>query len=636
MPEEFEAVLLGIDESGEPTTSHAISAALAGARTALRDKIAQGDAWADMIAFQFQEDTSQQGPWHTYFGPMGSSTYENGTVVYSPDPEQLDAEVVDLWASRAQTLTHPVLKARYADLVWELAKHVDGRKRDVNFAKIAADAYVSAVANGLLAERYEMVPAACRALELTLSINDRERVAIARDLLLDLFRRGVADGNRWSEPYRRLTSNKKAGLTDAHKQELVDGLEAIYANTGTGQPGFDPFGQKDAADLLLHHYRKQGSKEDYVRIAKGVSESFEALCAQASGLQAMSWFEDAVEYAELAGDKESANRLKIEREKSIARASDEMKPMTWQTKVSKEDVESFVESLVDEHLGNSLARIANAFVPRVADRRESMKRESPILSMITMQILADDHVMAKVGGVDEDPDGRLFHHASFLMQSDVLWLDKSLEYAVEKHDLDTNILAGFADRNGMFPDIALVKSAIQGWIDGDYVKTVFVLTPQIECALREFVRGLNQAVNKPHPTMPGREIPLNMGDMLSNPIVKEALGEDLTFYFRLVFSDPRGRNFRNRVAHGQIGRGEINYGTANVLIHSMLVMAVIHDIAEARKQEATESHEAIIIEAEADELINAALEASMDDIPAPSIRHERPRRKLREQPVIED
>jgi hypothetical protein len=299
-------------------------------------------------------------------------------------------------------------------------------------------------------------------------------------------------------------------------------------------------------------------------------------------------------------------------------------------------VDSFVEGLVDEHLGNSLARIANAFVPTVADRRESMKRESPILSMITMQLLADDHVMAKVGGIDEDPDGRLFHHASFLMQADVLWLDKSLEYAVERHDLDTHILAGFADRTGLFPDIALVKSAIQGWIDGDYVKTVFVLTPQIECALREFVRGLNQAVNKPHPTMPGREIPLNMGDMLSNPVVKEALGEDLTFYLRLVFSDPRGRNFRNRVAHGQIGRGEINYGTANVLIHSMLAMAVINDIAEARKQEAKERGEAIIVEAKNDDLINAALEASMDDRPDPSLRRDRPRRGRCERPMADN
>lgn len=632
VPEEFEAVLLGIDTSGEPTTSHAISAALAGARSALKDKIAQGGAWPDMIAFQFQEDASQQGPWHTYFGPMGSSTYENGTVLYSPDPDQLDGEVLDLWASRAETLAHPVLKARYADLVWELGRHVDGRKRDVNFAKIAADAYVSAVTNGLLIERYEMVPAACRALELALSINDKERVTIARDLLLDLFRRGVADGNRWSEPYRRLASNKKAGLTDAQKKELVDGLEAIYANTGSGQPGFDPFGQKDAADLLLQHYRKLGSKEDFVRIAKGVSESFETLCGKASGLQGMSWFEDAVEYAELAGDKENVNRLKIEREKSIARASDEMKPMSWQTKVSKEDVDSFVEGLVDDHLGNSLARIANAFVPRVADRRESMKRESPILSMITMQILAEDHVMAKVGGVDEDPDGRLFHHASFLMQTDVLWLDKSLEYAVERHDLDTHILAGFANKDGLFPDIAIVKSAIQGWIDGDYVKTVFVLTPQIECALREFVRGLNQAVNKAHPIMPGREIPLNMGDMLANPIVKEALGEDLTFYMRLVFSDPRGRNYRNRVAHGQIGRGEINYGTANVLIHSMLVMAVINNIADARKQQAIEKAEAIVVQAAEDDLINAALEAAMDA----SIRRDRPRRGSRERPMAED
>ncbi len=627
VPEEFEAVLLGMDTSGEPTTSHAVSAALSAARSSLKDKLAQGGAWPDMIAFHFQEDASQQGPWHTYFGPMSSSTYENGTVMYSPDPEQLDSAVVDLWGARAQALTHPVLKARYADLVWELGRHVDGRKRDVQFAKIAADAYLTSVTAGMLTERYDMMPAACRALDLALSINDQERVAAARGLLLNLFRRGVADGERWSEPYRSLTSNRKAGLTDEQKQELVDGLEKIYAKTASGQPGFDPFQQKDAADLLLQHYRKLGSKEDHIRIARGVSESFETLCGQSSGLQSMSWYEDAVEYAELAGDKENANRLKIERERSIAKASDEMKPMTWQRKVSKDDVERFVEGLVDAHLGNSLARIANEFVPRVARLRESLKQESPILSMITMQLLADDHVMATIGGIDEDPDGRLFHHASYLMQADVLWLDKSLEHAVEKHGLDTHILAAFANRNELFPDISLVKNAIQGWMDGDYVKAVFVLTPQIECALREFVRGLRLPVNKPHPTMPGREVPLNMGDMLSNPVVKEALGEDLTFYLRFIFSDPRGRNFRNRVAHGQIGSGELNYGVANVIIHSMLVMAAIGEIAEARKDRHSEQREAVVEETENDEISSAALDGPMDDEPSLTLRRERPRRR---------
>lgn len=110
----------------------------------------------------------------------------------------------------------------------------------------------------------------------------------------------------------------------------------------------------------------------------------------------------------------------------------------------------------------------------------------------------------------------------------------------------------------------------------------------------------------------------------------------MTFYFRLVFSDPRGRNLRNRVAHGQIGRGEINYGNANVLIHSMLVMAVIHDIAEARKQEHMKSGDADIMEAAAEELTNAALGVSMADISDPSLRRERPRRKMHERQTAED
>lgn len=129
----------------------------------------------------------------------------------------------------------------------------------------------------------------------------------------------------------------------------------------------------------------------------------------------------------------------------------------------------------------------------------------------------------------------------------------------------------------------LLLSSVKAWFDGDFIKVVFVLTPLIKSALREFVRKLGIPVNKKHPIMPGREVPLNIGDMLSKAVVKDALGEDLTFYYRLMFSDSRGRNLRNLLAHGQLRDTDITYEVANLLSNSMLVIGTIDRLAPNRK-----------------------------------------------------
>ncbi|MBY5663902.1 DUF4209 domain-containing protein [Rhizobium leguminosarum] len=581
VPEGIEATIQEFDSSSAATTTHAVQARLGEARTKLREKTALSDGYADFVAFAFQEGSANQGPWQTYFGPMSIRQLQDGSFVYGPDPRQLTSEIVDHWAGRANNLKNPVLKARYADLVWELGGKVDRRTRDVAFARLAIDAYIGACASMMLPERFDAIAAACRATDLAISIGDKTRGSECRRVLLQLFHDGVNARRHWHRAYERLTANKKVGLNENEREGLIEALETLFSTTGVESETFDPWELKSIADYLIPHYRRAGSKADVQRLASGVSKAFESISAKAAGLQAISWLEDAVEYAEIANDQDGVARLRIEREKAVTRSNAEMKPISWTTKISMDDVDTFVATIVKDDATQSLARIAMEFVPRVKQHREYLKKSSPLYSMINMHILADDHVAAKVGGIEEDPDGRLFHNAQLITQTDVFWLDQLLEKVVDQYDLDAGEIAACASRGGLFPDTMLIREGIDAWMKGDYLKTVFILTPQVEAALREFVRGLGRPVNKDHPVMQGRQIPLNIGDMLGDEIVKEALGEDLVFYFRLVFSDPRGRNLRNRVAHGQMGYSAISYGVGNVLIHAILVLAFLPEIRDA-------------------------------------------------------
>jgi hypothetical protein len=92
--------------------------------------------------------------------------------------------VIDHWAERARRITHPVLKARYADLVWDLAPAIARSRRDADMARLAIDAYLASALPPVLPELHDRIDSALRAFDLAKLINDHQRAEAARERLL--------------------------------------------------------------------------------------------------------------------------------------------------------------------------------------------------------------------------------------------------------------------------------------------------------------------------------------------------------------------------------------------------------------------------------------------------------------------
>ena len=67
---------------------------------------------------------------------------EDGTANEYPSITVVNQEILDYWATRAKEAKNPVLKARYADLVWELSKPATGESADVSMAQITIDSNI--------------------------------------------------------------------------------------------------------------------------------------------------------------------------------------------------------------------------------------------------------------------------------------------------------------------------------------------------------------------------------------------------------------------------------------------------------------------------------------------------------------
>lgn len=542
-------------------------------------------ALAEISAWAMSTEAFNIEPWCRYFGPSGYGLL-NGKTVYSPPIDELGVTAYGLWVSRIDHLTHPVLVARYADLAWELAKPVGKVKPAYRHSIAAIDGYLESISGGLVPEFHDRVVQAIRALQLSRQMGDVERSETATGVLLDLHALALRSEGFWWKTYDGLVSDRK--LSVERRADLAASFEGLAARFGdpTVSPGFDPFEVQPVAERLLAYYARIGSRSDANRINEQVGRAFERSASLGDNMRASSLLQDAENAYLDAGCPDDAKRVRLARIEAIRKSAEEMVSFEHTFTITREQMDGFLASVISENPFSTLVRIASEFVHALPALETSLRKvsEGSISGFIPIAVMADDHQAATIGGIDDDLDGRLVQHASHDIQWTSPFLDRALRAAIEKHDLGPHAFAGFADRSGLFDDLSFVIEGVGAWFGNDHMKAIHVLVPQIEQALRAITGKLGQPVTRRHPTMDDREIALGMSEILGNPIIKGALSADLTFFFRTIYTDPRGLNLRNQVAHGLLGRGMINSVISDRLIHTLLVLGVWEKLAEHRKK----------------------------------------------------
>ncbi|HAJ33434.1 MAG TPA: hypothetical protein DCK79_08705 [Candidatus Atribacteria bacterium] len=184
---------------------------------------------AEQIAFDFlAEYPNDNSGWGTYYGPMFVLPNKKGQMVEYPSIQQINEETLNYWEGKAKESKNPILSSRYADLVVDFSLIILKESANHKLSHLVIDASIK-ICNKLLARHLDCKTKAKRALNLSLQINDQQRIQKVKKTIISLERKIAVDAKAglWGFAFKWLLLDfrNKIVVSPQEEEDLIKDLE---------------------------------------------------------------------------------------------------------------------------------------------------------------------------------------------------------------------------------------------------------------------------------------------------------------------------------------------------------------------------------------------------------------------------
>lgn len=544
---------------------------------------------AEEIAFLLHaHDHQDPSGWGLFFGPMMSGTQANGEPWDVPPLSSITPEVVAYWRRRADESKHPVMRARYADLLWEMPKRLDHTEPDARYARLAIDSYLEAVDACRYDQEVVAVAKVKRALSLALAIGDSDRIPRARDSMIALEDRVAEDQmlGLWGFSFDELVEppRKSIPVSDQQRDQIIAKMEARLSRLATAEsPQYHPTGVETAAMSLARYYRRRGKADEIRRVMTIYADAVKRIRGTAPALLVSHSLEQLHDQLREFGLRPEADALhEMMREAGEASLA-EMKPLEVTREIPREKVDAYFAEMLAGTADEVAIRIAVHFIPdrdQQKNQLETLAAKNPISFLMSRAIKGDGgRTLAIVGPIETDLEGQLLLHISQGLQLAVPWLRETVRRAIDDGRFTADMLREFLFKSPLYTEQRrpLIESGLAAYVKGDAIAAIHVLVPQIEETLRELALQSGVRVYSRMRNEAGGFLFRTLGDLLSDQDVVELLGTSVATYFRVLLTDPRGWNIRNDVSHGLATGGALSMVAADRVVHALLVLSLFRE-----------------------------------------------------------
>ncbi|MCU9601359.1 DUF4209 domain-containing protein [Pallidibacillus thermolactis] len=540
------------------------------------------DFISEIIAFDLTPDyEAKKGSWGFYYGPKYLYTNEDGSTSEYPSLSSIDAQMINYWTKRIENTNNPIMRARYADLVWEFSKHITGESPSHKIAQEVVDNNILIVKEKLYKYKNWAITKLERALNVALTIRDNSRIECVKETIIETEDRIAEDDKPglWGFSFDLLLDNKKIKLKDEEIEKIINDLENRVSRLRM-QDEADPWAVEAAAIRLARYYQKNNKREEVIRVMKEVEKEYIKKGEDASPIQVQAWMENLHElFLQFQMNKE-AEGIRKKLNELGPQVIENLSTISHSMEISEQEINDFVNLFLSDDIYKDIAIISYKFVPKkdqIEQQVLELSEASPLSFFITKSLLGEDgRTVAKIGSLEEDFEGNIIQQITQNLNVQIFFLNKVLDKFFEHHSLDSEKLLRILMESPIFNEDKkeLLQKGIEMYFNEDYIAAIHILIPQIEAAFRRLINLSGGVTLKPSKNYGGFRVKL-FGEILSDPIIEEVFSEDHKLYFKVLFVDPRGLNLRNNVSHSLNSVNTFNKANANLLIHVLFNLSLV-------------------------------------------------------------
>lgn len=489
------------------------------------------------IADPDSEDRQLFGP----FGPSFETILESGETCRTPqDLGEVGSDAIEAWRLSALEEVHPVVRARLADLLWEVREGGSPH----NWAFLAIDSYVAASVVDWDSP-LELRDGLFRALELCRLLNQPDREGPVVRALINSAESSLDGGVQEPGvviPILELLLERGDSATD---QLVVRALDAY---------GDNPW----IRESVLEIYVQLRPPEEHEEIWEQQVAGYVAEADRVTGMLKHSLLQKAAELAAAKGltntHHEIATRIEATDWEDMGYGT-----VQAETRIDREAIEEWVAFIVgDDDLDSALVRFGME-IPTgdVGENREFVERlaqEQPLQRLMSWRIMGDyNSIVWEVSDIESHQEFDLYRHEQqkIAIFAQLLGL-QALQRIVSRYPISVEDLTELFTTQFIEPAVAgRIARSVELWQQDDADSAVSVLAPRLERVIRNAchlggIRVTKQADMRRG--LPGGV--LGLGVLLSS--LEGTIGETERRYLRGALVEVTSLNLRNRVAHGQI------------------------------------------------------------------------------------
>ncbi len=551
---------------------------------------------SEYFAFTLVEDAGDDC-WGTYYGPyVKYKQKDTGEFVCTPDKNTITPKIIDYWERRANTVVNPKLKMRYTGLVLDFKESVTGVKPNFNSIRKANIVATLEVTEALLPEfAYDNLELCVHALDMAKKIRNQGLMERGTKALIANYKLLTSDNCQFP-------SIKLFGGILRHKDlysELIDYVisqlnyefdsrESMTREEGNKTDTHVHILRK-IAELLCKCYKVTKQEQLILSILNRTTNAIRLSFGCRGGMWVHCMMEDMQKlYRKYHLYKEADELYKDIIEQSKI-AQSEFRHVSFKLPISSELWERHWQHSLDGSDEDVILYFLLRYVPNVENEIGKVAKDSLLSMGIRVRKYDSFGIPTSNIGTGKKPDEqRLFYTIDTNMKITDGFLNEHINRLKDKGILNVDYIM-----NSLFKDSVVLREeqrpilerGFKAFFEKDYIVACHLLIPMFESAIRVLCKINGGDILRPKNNPEEGNEYKSLEGLLSQKCVSEALGDNITTYFRVLLTDSNGGNLRNYVSHGTLPASSFSAGVANRIFHAFLLLSLLKPINFEQNQQ---------------------------------------------------